>query len=243
MTGHGGWPMTVFLTPQGEPFYAGTYFPPEDRHGMPSFRRVLSGVADAWQNRRENVARTTASMRELYAASTERTRVSGPLDEALLARAVATLRTQFEPRFGGFGGAPKFPPTMTLDFLLRQWARTGNADVLQMVQHTFRRMARGGIYDQVGGGFARYSVDAYWLVPHFEKMLYDNALLARLGAAPLPGDARRRGATRHRRDARLGHAGDDVAGGRLLLLTRRGQRGTRGTLLRVGLGGAGLAAR
>ena len=90
---------------------------------------------------------------------------------------------QFEPRFGGFGGAPKFPPTMALDFALRQWARTGNADVLHMVQHTFRRMARGGIYDQVGGGFARYSVDAYWLVPHFEKMLYDNALLVRLGAA------------------------------------------------------------
>jgi len=183
MTGHGGWPMTVFLTPEGEPFYAGTYFPPEDRHGMPSFRRVLSAVADAWQNRREQVVRTTASMRELYAASSERTRVSGPLDEALLARAVVTLRTQFEPRFGGFGGAPKFPPTMALDFALRQWARTGNMEVLHMVQHTFRRMARGGIYDQVAGGFARYSVDAYWLVPHFEKMLYDNALLVRLGAA------------------------------------------------------------
>ena len=183
MTGQGGWPMTVFLTPQGEPFYAGTYFPPEDRHGMPSFRRVLSAVADAWQNRREQVVRTTASMRELYAASSERTRTSGPLDEALLTRAVATLRMQFEPRFGGFGGAPKFPPTMVLDFALRQWARTDNADVLHMVQHTFQRMARGGIYDQVGGGFARYSVDAYWLVPHFEKMLYDNALLVRLGAA------------------------------------------------------------
>ncbi|HEX7977797.1 MAG TPA: thioredoxin domain-containing protein [Gemmatimonadaceae bacterium] len=183
MTGQGGWPMTVFLTPQGEPFYAGTYFPPDDRHGMPSFRRVLSAVADAWQNRRDQVGRTTASMRELYAASSERTRTSGALDETLLTRAITTLRTQFEPRFGGFGGAPKFPPTMTLDFALRQWARTGNADVLHMVQHTFRRMARGGIYDQVGGGFARYSVDAYWLVPHFEKMLYDNALLVRLGAA------------------------------------------------------------
>jgi uncharacterized protein YyaL (SSP411 family) len=183
MTGHGGWPMTVFLTPDGEPFYAGTYFPPDDRHGMPSFRRVLAGVADAWQNRQEHVARTTASMRELYAASTERTRVSGPLDENLLVRAVAALRMQFEPRHGGFGGAPKFPPTMTLDFALRNWARTGQAETLHMVTHTFRRMARGGIYDQVGGGFARYSVDAYWLVPHFEKMLYDNALLVRLGAA------------------------------------------------------------
>ena len=183
MTGHGGWPMTVFLTPESEPFYAGTYFPPDDRHGMPSFRRVLAGVADAWQNRQENVARTTASMRELYAASTERTRVSGPLDENLLVRAVAALRMQFEPRHGGFGGAPKFPPTMTLDFALRSWARTGEPETLHMVTHTFRRMARGGIYDQVGGGFARYSVDAYWLVPHFEKMLYDNALLVRLGAA------------------------------------------------------------
>ncbi|HKP16820.1 MAG TPA: thioredoxin domain-containing protein [Gemmatimonadaceae bacterium] len=183
MTGHGGWPMTVFLTPEAEPFYAGTYFPPDDRHGMPSFRRVLAGVADAWHNRKDNVARTTASMRDLYSASTERTRVSGTLDESLLTRAVATLRTQFEPRFGGFGGAPKFPPTMTLDFALRSWARTGQPETLHMVTHTFRRMARGGIYDQVGGGFARYSVDAYWLVPHFEKMLYDNALLVRLGAA------------------------------------------------------------
>jgi uncharacterized protein YyaL (SSP411 family) len=150
---------------------------------MPSFRRVLAGVADAWQNRQEHVARTTASMRELYAASTERTRVSGPLDEDLLVRAVAALRMQFEPRHGGFGGAPKFPPTMVLDFALRSWARTGTPETLHMVTHTFRRMARGGIYDQVGGGFARYSVDAYWLVPHFEKMLYDNALLVRLGAA------------------------------------------------------------
>jgi hypothetical protein len=183
MTGHGGWPMTVFLTPEGEPFYAGTYFPPDDRHGMPSFRRVLAGVANAWHNRQESVSRTTASMRELYAASAERTRVSGAVDDDLLLRATASLRQQFEPRFGGFGGAPKFPSTMALDFALRSWARTGNADVLHMVTHTFRRMARGGIYDQVGGGFARYSVDAYWLVPHFEKMLYDNALLVRLGAA------------------------------------------------------------
>jgi uncharacterized protein YyaL (SSP411 family) len=182
MTGHGGWPMTVFLTPQGEPFYAGTYFPPEDRQGMPSFQRVLQGVADAWANKQASVTKTTASMRDLYAASTERTRVTGPLDDALLSRAMSALVQRYEPRFGGFDGAPKFPPTMTLDFLLRQWARTGKANTLEMVTHTFRRMARGGIYDQVGGGFARYSVDQYWLVPHFEKMLYDNALLIRLGA-------------------------------------------------------------
>jgi uncharacterized protein YyaL (SSP411 family) len=182
MTGHGGWPMTVFLTPAGEPFFAGTYFPPDDRHGMPSFRRVLSGVADAWKNKQDSVASTAASMRELYAASTERTRATGTLDETLLSRAMSSLVRRYEPRFGGFDGAPKFPPTMTLDFLLRHWARTGETQALEMVQHTFRRMARGGIYDQVGGGFARYSVDAEWLVPHFEKMLYDNALLVRLGA-------------------------------------------------------------
>jgi uncharacterized protein YyaL (SSP411 family) len=182
MTGHGGWPMTVFLTPDGEPFYAGTYFPPEDRQGMPGFRRVLLGVADAWANRQDSVTKTTASMRALYAASSEQTRPTGKLTEELLSRAMSSLVQRYEPRFGGFDGAPKFPPTMTLDFLLRQWARTGEAQALEMVTHTFRRMARGGIYDQVGGGFARYSVDAYWLVPHFEKMLYDNALLVRLGA-------------------------------------------------------------
>ena len=182
MTGHGGWPMTVFLTPQGEPFFAGTYYPPEDRQGMPSFQRVLQGVADAWANRQDSVTKTTASMRDLYAASTERTRGTGTMDERLLSRAVSSLVQRYEPRFGGFDGAPKFPPTMTLDFLLRQWARTGEANALEMVTHTVRRMVRGGIYDQVGGGFSRYSVDAYWLVPHFEKMLYDNALLVRLGA-------------------------------------------------------------
>jgi len=182
MTGHGGWPMTVFLTPEGEPFYAGTYFPPEDRHGMPSFQRVLRGVADAWTNRQDSVTHTTSSMRELYAASAERTRATGAVDEALLSRAMSALVQRYDARAGGFDGAPKFPPTMVLDFLLRQWARTGEAQALEMVAHTFRRMARGGIYDQVGGGFARYSVDGQWLVPHFEKMLYDNALLVRLGA-------------------------------------------------------------
>ena len=182
MTGHGGWPMTVFLTPEGEPFYAGTYFPPEDRHGMPSFQRVLRGVADAWANRQDSVTHTTSSMRELYAASTERTRATGVLDEQLFSRVMSSLVQRYDPRAGGFDAAPKFPPTMVLDFLLRQWARTGEAQALEMVTHTFRRMARGGIYDQVGGGFARYSVDGQWLVPHFEKMLYDNALLIRLGA-------------------------------------------------------------
>jgi uncharacterized protein YyaL (SSP411 family) len=182
MTGQGGWPMTVFLTPEGEPFHAGTYYPPTDRHGMPSFTRVLEGVSDAWANRQDSVRRTTESMRELYAATAERTRSTGSLDEALLSRAMSSLVQRYEPRFGGFDGAPKFPPTMSLDFLLRHWARTGETQALEMVQHTYRQMARGGLYDQVGGGFSRYSVDAEWLVPHFEKMLYDNALLIRLGA-------------------------------------------------------------
>ncbi|MEO8624835.1 MAG: thioredoxin domain-containing protein, partial [bacterium] len=182
MTGHGGWPMTVFLTPAGEPFFAGTYYPPDDRHGMPSFRRVLLGVADAWHSRKDSVTRTAAQMRELYAASTERTRATGTLAPELFDRATDALRRRYEPKFGGFDGAPKFPPTMALDFALRQWARTGDDELLSIVTHTFLQMARGGIYDQVGGGFSRYSVDAYWLVPHFEKMLYDNALLVRLGA-------------------------------------------------------------
>ena len=182
MTGHGGWPMTVFLTPEGEPFYAGTYFPPEDRHGMPSFQRVLRGVAEAWASRQDSVTHTTSSMRELYAASTERTRATGVLDEQLLSRAMSALVQRYDARAGGFDAAPKFPPTMVLDFLLRQWAHTGEAQALEMATHTFRCMARGGINDQVGGGFARYSVDGEWLVPHFEKMLYDNALLIRLGA-------------------------------------------------------------
>src|SRR4051812_46483604 len=135
LTGHGGWPMTVFLTPDGEPFYAGTYFPPEDRHGMPSFQRVLRGVADAWANRQDSVTHTTTSMRELYAASAERTTATGALDEQLLSRAMSALVQRYEPRFGGFDGAPKFPPTMVLDFLLRQWARSGETQALEMVTH------------------------------------------------------------------------------------------------------------
>ncbi len=191
MTGHGGWPMTVFLTPAGEPFHAGTYYPPEDRHGMPGVPRLLAGIAEAWRSRQSSVRNTAAQMRELYAASREITRATATLDAALLDRAAASLRQRYEPRFGGFDGAPKFPPTMALDFALRQWARTGDAAQLDMVRHTFLSMARGGIHDQVGGGFSRYSVDAYWLVPHFEKMLYDNALLVRLGAhlAQATGDA------------------------------------------------------
>ena len=181
MTGQGGWPMTVFLTPAGEPFYGGTYFPPEDRHGMPSFRRVLESVHEAWVGRREEVMRSVASVGEVYVAAAAPARAGASLDSESLDRAIRDLSARFEPMAGGFGGAPKFPMTMALDFLLRQWARSGNERALHIVEHSFRQMSRGGIYDQVGGGFHRYTVDARWIVPHFEKMLYDNGLLARLG--------------------------------------------------------------
>ena len=180
MTGHGGWPMTVFLTPDGVPFYGGTYYPPEDRHGMPSFRRVLTSIADAWSTRRGDVAKTTERMRELYSVSTEPVRSTGTLGAPVLERAFRGLVQQFDLREGGFGGAPKFPQAMALEFLLAYGHRAGAEPALDMVTSSFRAMARGGIYDQVGGGFHRYAVDARWLVPHFEKMLYDNALLGRL---------------------------------------------------------------
>ena len=182
MTGQGGWPMTVFLTPEGVPFYAGTYFPKDDRHGMPSFTRILNAVSDAYRTKPADVARTAASVREMFHVTVEPTRSAGPLGPELLDGAYRALAERYDELDGGFDGAPKFPQTMSLDFLLRYWARRGVENALAMVSHSFKQMARGGIYDQIGGGFARYSVDAQWLVPHFEKMLYDNALLIRLGA-------------------------------------------------------------
>jgi uncharacterized protein len=183
MTGHGGWPMTVFLTPDGVPFFSGTYFPPEDRQGMPSFQRVLRAVADAWQHRRVDVERTAATMRELYASSAAGASVASVVDAALLDKALSGIVRRFDAVNGGFEGAPKFPQAMALEFVLLRAMRGAQVtpDPLHVVRHSFLSMARGGIYDQLGGGFARYSVDAQWLVPHFEKMLYDNALLARLG--------------------------------------------------------------
>jgi uncharacterized protein YyaL (SSP411 family) len=180
MTGHGGWPMTMFLTPDGTPFYGGTYFPKEDRHGMPSFRRILTSVADAFAQKPDAVARTTESIREMY-SQTSLGRSAGSATPETLTRAVDALRNAYDQQHAGFGGAPKFPPTMCLEFLLAQWARSGNESALAMARDTFLAMARGGIYDQVGGGLSRYSVDAEWLVPHFEKMLYDNALFVRFG--------------------------------------------------------------
>ncbi|GEC05735.1 thioredoxin domain-containing protein [Streptomyces spinoverrucosus] len=181
-TGQGGWPMTVFLTPEAEPFYFGTYFPPAPRHGMPSFRQVLEGVRHAWQDRREEVTDVAGKIardlagREIGFGGTE-----AP-GEQELAQALLGLTREYDAQRGGFGGAPKFPPSMVIEFLLRHHARTGAEGALQMAQDTCERMARGGIYDQLGGGFSRYSVDRDWVVPHFEKMLYDNALLCRVYA-------------------------------------------------------------
>jgi uncharacterized protein len=170
LTGQGGWPLTVFLTPDGEPFFGGTYFPPEPRHGLPSFRQLLRAVADAYRERPEDVAAQaealTASLRR--SAGTEPSRE--PLTQELLAEAERVLLAQLDPEWGGFGHAPKFPPASALEFLLRR----GSLDAVRL---TLDGMAAGGMYDLVGGGFHRYSVDAQWLVPHFEKMLYDNALL------------------------------------------------------------------
>src|SRR5699024_783565 len=179
MTGQGGWPMSVWLTPDGQPFHAGTYFPPDPRHGMPSFRQVVAAVAEAWQDRREEV-RTGAA--DIATQLAERAAVPPPGDVGpeQIDAAVQTLTEQFDTTHAGFGGAPKFPPSMVLDALL---ARASQADgevadrAWQMARDTCLAMADGGIHDQLAGGFARYSTDRAWVVPHFEKMLYDNALL------------------------------------------------------------------
>jgi uncharacterized protein YyaL (SSP411 family) len=178
MTRHGGWPMSVFLTPDLKPFYGGTYFPPSDRYGMPSFRKVLLAIRDAWNGRRQEL---TAQADELTAHLQQAVQISPPtggLDDTLPRDAGEALRRAFDPTFGGFGSAPKFPHPMDIRLLLRLWRRFGADDALQMAVTTLDHMARGGMYDQLGGGFHRYSTDARWLVPHFEKMLYDNALLA-----------------------------------------------------------------
>ncbi|MEU8226384.1 thioredoxin domain-containing protein [Kribbella sp. NPDC048915] len=172
MTGHGGWPMSVFMTPTGEPFFCGTYLPKESRAGMASFRQVLEAITDAWRNRREQLDGIGKRVVEQLGA--QQPAGGEPYD---LDRAVQLLKTEFDPVDAGFGQAPKFPPSMVLDFLLRYHRRTGDEDALALVAHTCDRMARGGMYDQLTGGFARYSVDGQWIVPHFEKMLYDNALL------------------------------------------------------------------
>jgi uncharacterized protein len=170
MTGQGGWPMTVFLTPDGEPFFGGTYFPPAPRHGLPSFRQVLDAVASAYREQPADVRRSAAELVAAVRSSSETRPSAEPLTEGILSEAVRNLRRTFDEEHGGFGGAPKFPPASVLEFLLRRGE-------VELVTATLDAMAAGGMYDLVGGGFHRYSVDADWLVPHFEKMLYDNALL------------------------------------------------------------------
>jgi uncharacterized protein len=174
LSGHGGWPMTVFLTPEGEPFFGGTYYPPEPRHGLPSFRQVLEAIAEAWRERRDEVARSAAQLVEAVRRSAELRPSNDPLTAGVLAGAVRSLGATFEPTYGGWGRAPKFPNAPSLEFLLRRDEETARA----MAVKTLDGMAAGGMYDLLGGGFHRYSVDDRWLVPHFEKMLYDNALLS-----------------------------------------------------------------
>jgi uncharacterized protein len=174
MTGHGGWPMTCVLDHDGNPFFAGTYFPDQPRHGQPAFRQVLEALADAWHNRGEDVRRVTGNLRDHLRR--QASLPAGSLDREVLDGAVALLGQEYDAERGGFGGAPKFPPSMVLEFLLREGSERARA----MAAGTLEAMARGGIHDQLAGGFARYSVDADWVVPHFEKMLYDNAQLLRV---------------------------------------------------------------
>ena len=180
LTGSGGWPMTVFLTPDGRPFYGGTYFPPVDRFNMPGFPRLLESVANSYHNSRDEIDRVTAQLTEQMGRTGQMPKGDSPLTVETLHRAYTTLATNFDYQNGGTGTAPKFPQAMNLEVLLRYYNHGYNDRALEMVDLTLEKMARGGIYDQIAGGFARYSTDAYWLVPHFEKMLYDNALLARL---------------------------------------------------------------
>jgi uncharacterized protein YyaL (SSP411 family) len=178
MTGHGGWPLNAFLTPEGVPFFGGTYWPPAQRMGLPSFLQILEGVAQAWETRREDVYGNAGQLQTYLEQTTSATPDPGDLSHAILDTAFATMEGLFDAEWGGFGGAPKFPQPATIDVLLRHHHRTRNDVAATMARRTLDAMAAGGIHDHVGGGFARYSVDAKWLVPHFEKMLYDNAQLA-----------------------------------------------------------------
>ena len=172
MTGQGGWPLNAFLTPEQIPFYGGTYFPPEPRHGMPSWRQVLGAVADAWEQRRDEIRERGGEMAKRLAGGALLRPSEEPMSQEALDRAAENLEALFDPHYGGWGQAPKFPAAPTIEFLLARGEE-------RMSVATLRAMASGGLFDQVGGGFARYSVDAQWVIPHFEKMLYDNALLAR----------------------------------------------------------------
>ncbi|MBT3941597.1 MAG: thioredoxin domain-containing protein [Chloroflexi bacterium] len=180
LTGSGGWPLTVFLTPDGKPFFGGTYYPPEDRHQMPGFPRVLGAMADAYRDKKGDVLQATSEITGRLAQMSSPQQSDEPLNDELFLTAFNTLARGFDWENGGFGQAPKFPQPLVMDVVLRQYAHTGASLTLEMVETTLEKMARGGMYDQIGGGFARYSTDEKWLVPHFEKMLYDNALLVGL---------------------------------------------------------------
>ena len=180
MTGQGGWPMTVIMTPSGEPFFAGTYFPRSPGFGLPSFKQVLMSVSEAWRSRRMEVEDSAKDITAHIARTINIAPGNDELNTELLAKADRVISRDFDETNGGFSPAPKFPQAMTIEYLLRRYIRTGRPDLLQMAEVSLERMASGGIYDHIGGGFARYSTDSYWLVPHFEKMLYDNALLARV---------------------------------------------------------------
>ena len=181
LTGRGGWPMTVFLTPDGEPFYGGTYYPPQERHGLPGFTQLLEAIDDAWRDRRDELLSQAGKLTAALARSGDLPGADGDsgLGVEVLDRAAAQLVSHYDGQFGGFGGAPKFPQAMSLDHLIRVYVRTGDGMSWQVALGTLDAMAAGGMYDQLGGGFHRYSVDARWLVPHFEKMLYDQATLVR----------------------------------------------------------------
>ena len=180
ITGQGGWPLTVFLTPDGKPFYGGTYFPPEDRHGMSGFPTVLRSVIEAYLHRREDVDQATRQILQAFNSRATSSASAAALSAETLNQAYSTMKTSFDWKNGGFGGAPKFPQPMALEFMLRHYVRTGDPEAIRMVTLTLEKMAAGGMYDQLGGGFHRYATDNIWLVPHFEKMLYDNALLSRV---------------------------------------------------------------
>jgi uncharacterized protein len=180
MTGRGGWPMSVFLAPDLKPFYAGTYFPPEDRGGMPGFARILEALSEAYHQKRDTVVKMGQEVESRLKMWAEMTGSGRDFTAAELSQAAATLKQDYDRVHGGFGGAPKFPRALELNFLLTQYRSTGDGEALDMVAQSLEKMARGGIYDQVGGGFHRYTVDGEWIVPHFEKMLYDNALLVPL---------------------------------------------------------------
>ena len=180
LTGHGGWPMTVFLTPEKKPFYGGTYFPPKDTHGMPGFKKVLDSLITIYYNQPHEVEKASNHIIELIHKNSDQANFRGSPTQKVLDTAFSSLSREFDPVYGGFGRAPKFPQPMILSFLLRYHHSTNNLEALSMVESTLNKMAGGGIYDQLGGGFHRYSTDEKWLIPHFEKMLYDNALLSRV---------------------------------------------------------------